>query len=153
RDCRRRPRPPDLRPDAGGGGGRAVPEARGHDPRRAGAVRLRHRRRSGRHSPSRRLRRAGRYPNRTGRNEGMSEFAMDSMAYAVLDAAQAERDSLLASSRVTGYEALDRLAPLISCLKYGHPDQPARRLKRFRQRPWRCDRCATWWTTERKPEG
>lgn len=78
----------------------------------------------------------------------MSErFATDGMAYDVLSTVRREIPALTGSSNLPGYDALHRLAPILSCLKYGHPDQPTRRLRRFRQQPWRCDRCETWWVT------
>ena len=40
------------------------------------------------------------------------------------------------------------LAPLLSCWAYGHPSQPGGS-RRYRERPWRCARCETWWVTER----
>lgn len=81
----------------------------------------------------------------------MSEFEVSGgmFAYDVLNLVRDEINSLTASSNVPGYDALDRIAGPLSCLKYGHPDQPKpyqkRKMRRHRQSPWRCDRCHTWW--------
>lgn len=45
------------------------------------------------------------------------------------------------------WAALERFAPVLSCFAYGHPTQP-RPGRRWRERPWRCARCETWWVTE-----
>ena len=81
----------------------------------------------------------------------MAEFEVNEgmFAYDVLYMVRNEIDSLRAASNVPGYDALDRIAGPIACLKYGHPDQPKpyqkRKMRRHRQAPWRCDRCRTWW--------
>lgn len=78
----------------------------------------------------------------------MADFAIDGMAYEVLNYVRREKALHGFGDNVPGYEALARIAPVVSCLAYGHPEQPRRWLRRFRQRPWRCARCGTWWITE-----
>lgn len=78
----------------------------------------------------------------------MTDFAIDGMAFEVLNMVRRERALQGWGDSAPGYDALARVAPYVSCLMYGHPDQPRRRLRRFRQQPWRCARCRTWWVTE-----
>lgn len=78
----------------------------------------------------------------------MNQFAIDGMAYEVLALVRQERALYGYGDNVSGYDALARIAGPVSCLVFGHPDQPRRRLSRFRERPWRCARCETWWVTE-----
>lgn len=45
-------------------------------------------------------------------------------------------------------ERIEDYGPAWCCLKYGHPQQPKRWLSRFKNRPWRCSRCASWWVAK-----
>ena len=78
----------------------------------------------------------------------MREFATDDMALDVLGLVRSERALGGYGDNRPGFDALLRIAGPVSCLVYGHPNQPKRRLRRFRERPWRCARCETWWVTE-----
>ncbi|WP_010541884.1 hypothetical protein [Dietzia alimentaria] len=55
---------------------------------------------------------------------------------------------ILADRDVDGYHALTSLVPFLSCWQYGHPSQPRARRK-WANRPWRCERCGTWWVAEK----
>ena len=82
----------------------------------------------------------------------MTDFANDEMAYDVLAMVRDERSLNGYGDNAPGYDALTRIAGPVSCLVFGHPDQPKRWLRRFRQRPWRCNRCQTWWVTEHRTD-
>ena len=73
----------------------------------------------------------------------------DAMAY---DVALAARMARLGSTNDT-LRAIEQFGPMWACMTYGHPDEPRWFLRRFRLRPWRCDRCGTWWTTVRRDDG
>lgn len=67
------------------------------------------------------------------------------MQWDVLESLQAFGDRRKISN-VEAWDALEELAPTLTCWAYGHPEQPKPRRK-WRDRPWRCDRCGTWWVT------
>lgn len=74
--------------------------------------------------------------------------AQPSMALDALTAVRDRSRAISGMDNTDGFAALRQVAPLIACWQYGHPEQPARLLRRWRQRPWRCARCGTWWVTE-----
>jgi len=47
-------------------------------------------------------------------------------------------------------QGVENLVPLVACAFYGCPGRPERWLSRFTDRPWRCQRCRTWWVTVRR---
>ena len=69
------------------------------------------------------------------------------MGYDTLRLANRLAHTIGGSDASHGYDALRELAPMLSCWIYGHPNQPTWFLRRFKQRPWRCKRCGTWWIT------
>lgn len=74
-------------------------------------------------------------------------MSTNSLGYDTLALARELIGSIGSVDATHGYDALARLAPMLSCWQYGHPKQPKHLLGRFEQRPWRCSRCGTWWVT------
>lgn len=74
------------------------------------------------------------------------------MAYDALHMVRQWIPSIQRADNLHGYEALRRVTPFLACWQFGHPDQPKAR-KKWRQQPWRCDRCGTWWITENVRDG
>ena len=52
--------------------------------------------------------------------------------------------------KTTDYEMsifIRDLIPYLICRETGHKDQPKRFLRRFAHKPWRCNRCGTWYVS------
>ena len=69
------------------------------------------------------------------------------MAYEALEMVRQVVPAIQRADNLHGYHALRQLAPFLACWQFGHPDQPKAR-KKWSRRPWRCDRCGTWWITK-----
>lgn len=63
--------------------------------------------------------------------------------YIILKAQRAGIKGSKVDIRVT----VNSITPYLLCRDIGHYRQPKYMLWRFASRPWRCQRCGTWWST------